>query len=167
MLPILKRELVEKKGWISEEGLIDCYAISQFTPGVIAVNAATFIGFNKKGFLGALCATLGVIFAPITVIMLIATVLRAYENNVYVKHAMQGMNVAISAVIFITVVKLIKKTWKDIPSAVIGLCIFSAVTFFGVPILLTLLCAALTGLILRFAQKERGKRKKKKEGAPK
>jgi chromate transporter len=72
MLPILQNEVVEKKKWISQEDLTDCYAIGQCTPGVIAVNTATFVGYRQKGVPGAVCATLGVVFPSLVIITIIA-----------------------------------------------------------------------------------------------
>ncbi|MBQ3081682.1 MAG: chromate transporter [Clostridia bacterium] len=148
MLPILKREIVERKKWVTEADIIDCYAIGQCTPGVIAVNAATLIGYQKKGVLGSLCATLGVITPPMLIIMSIATVLQAFSENVYVQHALAGMNVAICAVIALTVFNLMKKTWKDIPSVVIGLSVLGLTLAFGVPTVIVVVCAATVGIVM-------------------
>lgn len=148
MLPILKREIVERKKWVTEADIIDCYAIGQCTPGVIAVNAATLIGYQKKGVVGSLCATLGVITPPMLIIMSIATVLQAFSENVYVQHALAGMNVAICAVIALTVFNLMKKTWKDIPSVVIGLSVLGLTLALGVPTVVVVVCTAAVGIVL-------------------
>ena len=146
MLPILKRELVDRRNWISEDDLIDCYAIGQCTPGVIAVNAATLVGYQKKGIWGAICATLGVVFVPVLVIMSIATVLQQFSENVYVQHALAGMSVAICAIISITVAKLIKKTCIDIPAVIIALVVF-ALSFY-LPTVPLVVAAAFAGIII-------------------
>ncbi len=153
MLPILKRELVDRKNWISESDLIDCYAIGQCTPGVIAVNAATLIGYQKKGVLGAVCATVGVVFFPVLIIMSIATVLKQFSENVYVQHALAGMSVAICAVIAVTVANLINKTCKDIPAVVIALCVFALSVFLDAPTVLVVVCAGVAGVIIKNVQK--------------
>ena len=155
MLPILKREIVERKKWVSEADIIDCYAIGQCTPGVIAVNAATLVGYQKKGVLGSLSATLGVITPPMLIIMSIATILQAFSQNVYVQHALAGMNVAICAVIALTVFNLMKKTWKDIPSVVIGLLVLGATLAFGIPTVVVVVCAAVAGLIISMVKKKK------------
>ncbi len=149
MLPILKREMVDKKGWISEEELIDCYAIGQCTPGVIAVNAATLIGYRKKGIIGSICATVGVVTPPILIIITIASILTAFQDNQYVKHAFAGMNVAICAVIAVTVARLIKKTWIDLPTTLIGVCVFIAsILFPNITTVIFVLVAAVVGIII-------------------
>ncbi len=149
MLPILKREMVDNKKWIAEEELIDCYAIGQCTPGVIAVNAATLIGYRKKGILGSICATVGVITPPICIIIAIASLLTAFNDNVYVQHALAGMNVAICAVIAVTVAKLIKKTWIDIATVCIGIAVFIAsVVFTDFPTVAFVAIAAACGIVI-------------------
>lgn len=148
MLPILKRELVDGKKWITEEELVDSYAIGQCTPGVIAVNVATLVGYNKKGILGAVCATLGVIFPSILIILSIASVLSAFSDNVYVKHAFGGINVAVCAIVTLVVVKLFKTTVKDWVTALLCVGTFSLTYFVGVPAILCVVGAAVAGLII-------------------
>jgi len=98
--------------------------------------------------LGSLMATLGVITPPMLIIMSIATVLQAFSENVYVQHALAGMNVAICAVIALTVINLMKKTWKNIPSVVIGLLVLAATLAFGIPTVLVVVCAAVAGVVI-------------------
>ena len=80
MLPILQQEIVDKKGWCSEEELTDYYAIGQCTPGIIAVNTATFVGVKQKGNLGGVVATLGVVFPSVVIITIIAAFLRNFAG---------------------------------------------------------------------------------------
>ncbi len=149
MLPILKREMVDNKGWITEDELIDCYAIGQCTPGVIAVNAATLIGYRQKGIWGSICATVGVITPPICIILLVASILTAFQDNQYVQHAFAGMNVAISAVIAVTVAKLMKKTWSDITTICIGIAVFIAsILLPNVTTVVFVLISAVIGIII-------------------
>ncbi len=119
MLPILQRELVEKKGWCSEEELADYFAIGQCTPGIIAVNTATFVGRKQKGNLGGVAATLGLVFPSVVIITLIAAFLRGFAHIEAVGHAFAGVRAAVVALIVSGVLKLGKKTVKDVPSAVI------------------------------------------------
>lgn len=162
MLPILKRELVEKKGWVTEDDLIDCYAIGQCTPGVIAVNAATLIGYQKKGFWGSLCATTGVVTPPILIIISIASIIQAFSDNIYVQHALAGMNVAICAVIALTVFGLIKKTWKDLVCVFIGLSVFACTIAFDVPTVVAVLSAAIVGIVVFNIKKDKAKKRERK-----
>ena len=94
MLPILQREVVEKKGWATEEELTDYFAIGQCTPGVIAVNTATFIGQKYRGNLGGTIATLGVVFPSLVIITIIAAFLTNFAEIPVVQHALAGINAA-------------------------------------------------------------------------
>ena len=88
MLPLIQREVVEKKHWATEEEIMDYYAVGQCTPGIIAVNTATFIGYYKKGIIGGIFATLGVIFPSIVIILLIASLLQNFSDLAIVQHAL-------------------------------------------------------------------------------
>ena len=123
MLPILQREVVEKKGWATEEELTDYFAIGQCTPGIIAVNTATFIGQKYKGNLGGTVATLGVVFPCLIIITIIAAFLTNFAEYPVVRHALAGINAAVVALIAVSVLKLGKSTLKDAPAV----CIFLAV----------------------------------------
>ena len=123
MLPILQREVVEKKGWATEEELTDYFAIGQCTPGVIAVNTATFIGQKYKGNLGGTVATFGVVFPSLIIITIIAAFLTNFAEYPVVRHALAGINAAVVALIAVSVLKLGKSTLKDAPAV----CIFLAV----------------------------------------
>ena len=144
MLPILSRELVEKRGWISEEDLADYFAVGQCTPGVIAVNTATFVGHRRKGVLGGIFATLGVVFPSLIIISVIAALLMGFADNEIIKHAFAGIRVAVCALILSSVIKLFKKSVID----KIGLAIFAVVLICSVvlpvsPVVFVLLSAAI------------------------
>ena len=113
MLPILQREVVENKHWATEEELMDYFAIGQCTPGIIAVNTATFIGQKHKGILGGLSATLGVVFPSLIIISILAGVIEAFSHIVWVQHAFDGIRVCVCVLIFNAVVKLFKKAAID------------------------------------------------------
>lgn len=113
MLPILQREVVEKKGWATEEELTDYFAIGQCTPGIIAVNTATFIGHKYKGIAGGILATLGVVFPSLIIITIIAAFLQNFASYPVVAHALAGINAAVVALIAVSVFKLGKSTLKD------------------------------------------------------
>lgn len=123
MLPILQREVVEKRGWATEEELADYFAIGQCTPGIIAVNTATFVGAKRKGTPGGVIATLGVVFPSVVIITLIAAFLKSFAHIPAVGHAFAGVRAAVVALIASSVLKLGKTTVKD------GFCVgvFAAV----------------------------------------
>lgn len=113
MLPILQRELVDNKGWATEEELADYYAVGQCTPGVIAVNTATFVGYNRMGWLGGVVATLGVVFPCLVIIMAIAAFLSNFMHLDVVVHAFNGVRAGVVALIFSSVLKLLKTSLVD------------------------------------------------------
>lgn len=113
MLPILQREVVDNKGWATEEELMDYFAIGQCTPGIIAVNTATFIGQKNKGIAGGIFATIGVVFPSLIIISLLAGVIEAFSHIVWVQHAFGGIRVCVCVLIFNAVMKLLKKAVID------------------------------------------------------
>ena len=113
MLPILQRELVDNKGWATEEELADYYAVGQCTPGVIAVNTATFVGYNRMGWLGGTVATLGVVFPCLVIIMAIAAFLSNFMHLDVVVHAFNGVRAGVVALIFSSVLKLLNTSLVD------------------------------------------------------
>jgi len=132
MLPILQREIVEKKGWATDEELTDYFAIGQCTPGVIAVNTATFIGSKLKGIPGGVFTTLGVVFPSIVIITLIAAFLSNFADIPVVQHALAGVNACVVALIASSVLKLGKSTLKNkaskaIFAVVLALAVFGSV----------------------------------------
>ena len=113
MLPILQREVVENKGWATEEELADWFAIGQCTPGVIAVNTATFAGRKVLGNIGGVVATLGVVFPSLIIISLLAGVITTFAEVAWVRNAFAGIRVCVCVLIFNAVVKLWKKSVVD------------------------------------------------------
>ena len=99
MLPMLQKEVVENRGWATEEELADYFAIGQCTPGVIAVNTATFVGYREAGILGGVMATLGVIFPSLVIITIIAAFIRNFADLPVVKHAFSGIRVCVCVLI--------------------------------------------------------------------
>ena len=119
MLPILQRELVEKRDWATEEELSDYFAIGQCTPGIIAVNTATFVGHKLRGAAGGVAATLGLVFPCLVIIMLIAAFLQNFAQLPVVIHAFNGVRACVCALILSSVLKLRKSTVVDGPTVAI------------------------------------------------
>ena len=114
MLPMLQKEVVETHKWATEQELLDYYAVGQATPGVIAVNTATFIGYKEKGILGAIFATSGVVFPSLAIIMSIAGFIDSFSDLNIVQHAFSGIRVAVGVLILNALVNLVKGSVKDI-----------------------------------------------------
>ena len=124
MLPMLQKEVVENRRWATEEQIMDYYAVGQCTPGIIAVNTATFVGYNNSGVLGAIAATSGVVFPSLVIIMIIAAFISNFADLAIVQQAFAGIRVAVGVLVLNTIIKLWKSGVKD----VVGIIIF-AVTF--------------------------------------
>ena len=169
MLPILQREVVDNKGWATEEQLADYYAIGQCTPGIIAVNTATFVGRTQRGTAGGVIATLGVVFPSVVIILLIAAFLQNFAHLPVVIHAFAGVRACVCALILTSVLKLRKTTVVDLPTALIFAAVFllaavgnfasfpaetlwgAALNFLLSPVVLVVL-AGLAGLCVRAAK---------------
>ena len=119
MLPILQRELVESKKWATETELADYYAVGQCTPGIIAVNTATFVGRSQAGIAGGVIATLGLVFPSLVIIMVIAAFLQNFMHLEFVIHAFNGVRAGVVALILSSVIKLFKNAVMDWPTRVI------------------------------------------------
>lgn len=150
MIPFLERELVEKRGWTTSEELMDYYAVGQCTPGVIAVNTATFVGQSVAGTLGGIVATLGMVFPSLVIITLIASVLTNFADIPAVKSAFAGIRVCVCVLIFNAVGKLWKGAVPDKATLCLCLAVFGLSVFFDIsPVLFVLLCAAAGILFTR------------------
>ena len=149
MLPILEREVVTNRGWATSEQMLDYYAIGQCTPGVIAVNVATFIGHKEKGFLGAVVATLGVIFPSVLIITALASVLQMFQDNVYVRHALNAISVCVAALILDAVLSMAKKGIKDIFGIVLCLAVLYLSLFTDVSPILIIIGSGILGVIVQ------------------
>ncbi len=149
MLPILQREIVDNKGWATEEELMDYFAIGQCTPGVIAVNTATFIGQKNKGILGGIFATLGVVFPSLVIIGLLAGVIEAFSHIVWVQNAFGGIRVAVCVLILNAVVKLYKKAVVDKATFCIFLVVALGSVLIDISPVIFVVLAAGTGIVLK------------------
>lgn len=151
MLPIIDRELCQKKGWVSQDELIDYYAISQVTPGIVAVNVATFCGHKLKGTFGGIVATIAVVTPSVLVISLLASCISAVDNIPVIKKALMGINVAVAANLTFSVIKFFKKSVVSIFGFFLFAAAFVLVFFFKFSAVLVILASGLLGAALYFA----------------
>ena len=148
MIPILEREIIDRQGWATSEELMDYYAVGQCTPGVIAVNTATFIGYKVAGIAGGIVATLGVVFPSLLIIMLIAGILTNFADIPAVKSAFSAIRVCVCVLIFNSVLKLWKGAVKDKAAVVLFALVLMISLFFDVsPIAFVVFCA-VAGILL-------------------
>ena len=149
MLPILQREVVDNKKWATEEEIMDYFAIGQCTPGIIAVNTATFIGQKQKGISGGIIATLGVVFPSLIIISLLAGVIETFSHLTWVQNAFGGIRVCVCVLIFNAVIKLFKKAVIDKFTLLIFLVTALGSCFTDLSPVLFVIFAAIAAIILK------------------
>lgn len=165
MLPMLERELVVNHKWATMEEIMDYFAIGQCTPGIIAVNTATFIGYKRKGILGGIIATLGVIAPSIIIISAIAGILDLVSENKYVKHAFAGISVAVCALLVQALIKMGKSGVKDIFTAILAVLSFAVSLAFGVSPIIPVVLSGIAGCVY-MAIREKNKVSAKTQSEP-
>lgn len=149
MLPILQREVVEDRHWATEEELMDYYAIGQCTPGIIAVNTATFIGQKRKGTIGGIVATLGIVFPSLVIISILASLITNFSSVAWVQNAFAGIQVCVCVLIFNAVVKLLKKSVIDKRTFAIFLLVMVGSALLNLSPVWFVFLAALAGIVLK------------------
>ena len=150
MLPLLQREIVEKKKWATEEELLDYFAVGQCTPGIIAVNTATFVGFKEKKLSGAIFATLGIVSPSLVIITVIAALLSNFAHIAAVQNAFAGIRVAVCVLILNSIVKLWKKSVVDKLTFAVFLAVFiGSVLLSHVSPVVFIVAAAVLGIVVR------------------
>lgn len=147
MLPIIQKEIVEKRNWATDEEIMDYYAIGQCTPGIIAINTATFIGYNRKGISGAIAATTGMVFPSLIIIITIARFFQHFQDYSIIQNAFGGIRVVVVALIVNTVINMYKQSVKDWIGIIIFLFAFLAIGFMNTSPILVIIVSALIGII--------------------
>ena len=148
MLPLLEREVVDKKKWASHEEILDYYAIGQSTPGIIAVNTATFCGYAKAGDIGGIFASLGLISPSIIIILLIANFLDNFSHLAIIQHAFAGIRVGVSALVFYSVLNMVKKNANTPLKFVIFIITFIAIAFLSISPVIVVISVGVFGILL-------------------
>lgn len=131
MLPLLQREIVEKRGWATEDQLLDYYAVGQSIPGLIGVNTASFIGYKKKGIPGAIVSSLALVTPSVIVILIIAAIFDLLLGFDLISNAFSGIRIAVCALVSYTVYKLAKAKIVDVLTFIWMLAAFAAIAFFN------------------------------------
>ena len=146
MIPLIQHEAVEKRKWVTDEDILDIVAIAESTPGPIAINSATFVGYRAAGVLGSACATLGVVLPSFVIILALSFVLSQFQDVQAVQYAFNGIRVGVLALL----VKALWTMYKKNPKSYIGygimLAAFLVTAFLDVPVLLVILGCAAVGL---------------------
>ncbi|GHV25010.1 chromate transporter [Spirochaetia bacterium] len=160
MIPVVERELIKKKAWTDMDEVMNYYTIAQVTPGIIAVNLSTFIGYKRKGSPGGALATIGFVLPGVTFITIIALCLRSFADIPAVQHAFTGIRVAVGALILDTVIKMVKGVFKNGKSLALYIIAFALSFGWNVSPVLLVVASGLTGLLVfrpRVKSKEENK----------
>ena len=155
MLPILQREVVQNKGWATDEELTDYFAIGQCTPGIIAVNTATFIGQKQRGVLGGVVATLGMVFPSLVIITALAGLITNFAHVAWVQHAFAGIRVVVCVLIFNAVLKLWKSAVHDVWGALLFAAVLAATLLTNLSPVVYVLLSAVAGIVIQSLQEGR------------
>jgi len=147
MIPLIQKEISEKRKWISDNDILEVVAIAESTPGPIAINSATFVGYKVCGFFGALLSTVGVVLPSFLIILVIATVLREFQDYKVVRYAFFGIRAGVLALIIKALISMYKQCKKNVVSYILMALAFTAVAVFDINVLIVILSCALTGLI--------------------
>lgn len=156
MLPLLERELVNKRGWTTVDDLRDYYAVGQCTPGAIAVNVSTMIGFKRKGVLGGIVATLGFVSPAFIIIFIIASLLTNFSDNKYVAHALAGIRVVVFFLVVSAIMKLFKSSCKDKLSTLIAIVVgILAISVDAIPLYVYVIVAGILGIVINVIREKK------------
>jgi len=156
MLPMIQQEVVEKRKWATNEEVMDYYAVGQCTPGIIAVNTATFIGYKLRGIVGGVVATAGVVAPSVVIISIIAAFLQNFADLAIVQHAFAGIRVAVAVLVTSAIIKLWKSGVKD--GIGIAICVATALfqILMGASPIYIVVIAILLGIGIKVADKRMG-----------
>ena len=152
MMPMLRRELIDSKGWITEEELIDYYAVGQSTPGIIAVNVSTFVGYKRVGIIGGIAGTLGMVTPSFVIIMLLARFINSVSDYPLAQKALKGINVAVAALLTHVVYSFSKKTIKTPVNFIFMMAAFLCVGLLKLPSYIIILGAIAIACVLVFVR---------------
>lgn len=153
ILPLLKREFAEKRDWVTEDEIMDYFAIAQCTPGVIAVNSATFIGRKQAGTIGAVFATVGVVLPSLVIITVLALFLQNFAEITLVNYALKAIRACVCALILSTLISLIKKSVVDKISGAVAILVFVLMCVFDISPVIFVISAGVFGVVLSIIKK--------------
>lgn len=156
MIPLIQHEVVEKHRWVTEEDILEIVAIAESTPGPIAINAATFVGYRKAGILGGIVATLGLVLPSFLIILAISGILREFQENLYVAYAFRGIRAGVLALIVKALWNMYKKSKKNAVSYSIMAAAFLLVAVGKISVLPVLISCGIFGLVTSLAAERRG-----------
>ena len=155
MIPLIQKEAVEKRGWVTDDDILDIIAIAESTPGPIAINSATFVGYRACGVLGSVCATLGVVLPSVVIILLISFVLRQFQELKVVQYAFYGIRAGVLALLIKSLWTMYKKSPKGWAAYVVMAGSFVLMAIFDINVLFVIIGCAVFGLVTSSMLKRR------------
>lgn len=158
MIPIIQKEIVENKKWITDDDILEIIAIAESTPGPIAINSATFVGYRVAGFFGAMFSTLGVVLPSFVIILLISFVLREFQDIPAVQYAFNGIRAGVLALLIKALVSMYKKAPKGLISYIVMGASFIITAFFDINVLFVIIGCAVFGLVTSLIAERRSKK---------
>ncbi|MCL2880467.1 MAG: chromate transporter [Treponema sp.] len=147
LLPILERELIKKRGWINMDEVMDYFSIAQITPGIIAINVATFVGCKRRGVIGGIIATVAFIIPGTILMILVSIFFSRFAEMKIVSHAFSGIRIAVGALLLSTIIKLARGFFKNIKAVIIFVITLALSAVFKISPVLIVLGAGLAGFI--------------------
>lgn len=147
MIPLIQKETVENKKWITDDDILEIMAIAESTPGPIAVNSATFVGYRVCGVFGALMSTIGVVLPSFIIISLISLILNQFQELRVVKYAFFGIRAGVLALLVKALWTMFKKCPKGIVPYTIAVAAFIISGILGVNVLIVIVGCAAAGLV--------------------
>ena len=157
MLPMFKRQLVEKNGWLTEEEMTNMFSVAQCLPGIIAGNSAILVGYKRKGVLGGIVAALGAVFPSVVIIIILAMFISRFAHIPAVQSAFAGIRICVSVLIINTVIKLWKSSVVDKPAIAVFTVIFLLSLFTHISVAILIAAAGAAGLAISLLRKESSK----------
>lgn len=158
MLPMIQKEVIDKYHWATEDEIMDYYAIGQCTPGIIAVNTATFVGYKMRGVLGGIVATLGVVSPSLIIISVIAKLISNFSSLAVVQHALGGIQVAVCVLMYFAIAKMYKKGVKNLPTFLIFALAFVLAYFTNISTVILVIVAGAVGYVLYATGSKKGEK---------
>ena len=158
MIPLIQKEAVEKNGWVTDEDILEIIAIAESTPGPIAINSATFVGYRTCGVLGSVAATLGVVLPSFVLIYAISFVLRQFQELKAVQYAFQGIRAGVLALLCKALWGMYKKNQKNWVAYIVMAGAFVLTGLLDVSVLPVLVGCAVFGLVTAKAMERRAQK---------
>lgn len=147
MIPVIEDQAVNKKKWLTQEQMLECIALGQSLPGVIAINTSTYVGYKKAGMMGAIFATLGVILPSFMIIILLAGIVSKVGDMKFVKGMFTGIKACVTGLVFVVTYDLAKRMLSDTFSKILAVLGFLAVVFFNINAIVVVVIAGVLGAI--------------------